>query len=113
MARRANGGLRIPEIRTRMLQLAEALDAGSVSPAQAARVLRYLERHMHRYRVAPPRHAVAVTSPPLSPAMVAAIQNMRSAGMNQKDTAARLGISEGRVSEIFHGLRDSTGQWIP
>jgi DNA-directed RNA polymerase specialized sigma subunit len=38
---------------------------------------------------------------------------MWSAGMNQKDTAARLGISEGRVSEIFHGLRDSAGQWIP
>lgn len=96
-----------------MLQLADALDAGSVASAQAAGVLRYLERHLYRYRVAPPPYAVKVTSPPLSPAMVATIQNMRSAGMNQKDTAARLGISEGRVSEIFHGLRDSAGQWVP
>lgn len=91
----------IPHVRTRMLAIAEELEAAGLD--DYADELRQLEVYTHRRTAArrAPSH-----SAPVTPARRARIVELaETTDMHSSEIAAEVGVNPGRVSEVLQGDR--------
>lgn len=93
----------IPEIRAQLLVVATKLVAGDITPVNAARHIRRLEKQMYR------RKAIRRASDrqtPITPLQKSRVQELAQSDLTMAQIATKVGIANpGRVSEILAGYR--------
>lgn len=96
--------MKMPEVRARLIIIADALGAGTMSPVTAARKIRVLEKEMYR-RPAVRRTPVRGGAP--TAAQAAQIRHLAATTtLSQAQIARSVGLTNtGRVSEILAGVR--------